>query len=77
MDFRGAAEDETAVDVATGTTVMRINPKFYRPAEVELLIGNPAKAKAKLGWAPKTTLEQLCQMMVEADLRRNQAGFSF
>ena len=60
-----------------GQTVMRINPKFYRPAEVELLIGNPAKAKAKLGWAPETTLEQLCQMMVEADLRRNQAGSSF
>ena len=77
VDFRGNAEDETAVDESTGATVMRINPKFYRPAEVELLIGNPAKAKAKLGWAPKTTLEQLCQMMVEADLRRNQAGFSF
>jgi GDPmannose 4,6-dehydratase len=44
---------------------------------VELLIGDPAKAKAKLGWEPKTTLEQLCHMMVEADLRRNQAGFSF
>ena len=56
---------------------MRINPKFYRPAEVELLIGDPGKAKAKLGWEPKTTLEQLCQMMVEADLQRNQAGFSF
>ena len=77
VDFRGAAENETAVDVATGKTVMRVNPKFYRPAEVELLIGNPAKAKAKLGWEPQTTLEQLCQMMVEADLRRNQAGFSF
>ena len=75
--FRGAAEVETAVDVATGKTVMRINPKFYRPAEVELLIGDPAKAKAKLGWAPTTTLEQLCQMMVEADIRRNTAGFSF
>lgn len=77
VDFRGTAENETAVDVATGKAVTRVNPKFYRPAEVELLIGNPAKAKAKLGWAPQTTLEQLCQMMVEADLRRNQAGFSF
>jgi GDPmannose 4,6-dehydratase len=77
VDFTGAAENETAVDISTGETVMRVNPKFYRPAEVELLIGNPAKAKAKLGWEPKTTLEQLCQMMVEADLRRNQAGFSF
>jgi GDPmannose 4,6-dehydratase len=77
VDFKGAAEQEVAIDNATGKTVMRINPKFYRPAEVELLIGDPAKAKEKLGWEPKTTLEQLCQMMVEADLRRNQAGFSF
>ena len=77
VDFKGAGEHETAVDIGTGKTVVRINPKFYRPAEVELLIGNPAKAKAKLGWAPQTTLEDLCQMMVEADLRRNRAGFSF
>jgi GDPmannose 4,6-dehydratase len=77
VDFKGAAEQEVAIDTATGKTVMRINPKFHRPAEVELLIGDPAHAKAKLGWEPKTTLEQLCQMMVEADLRRNQAGFSF
>ena len=77
VDFKGAAENETAVDMATGKTVMRINPRYYRPAEVDLLIGNPAKAKARLGWEPKTTLEQLCQMMVEADLRRNAAGFSF
>ena len=77
VEFKGQAEGETAVDTATGKTVMRINPKFYRPAEVELLIGNPERAKAKLGWAPTTTLEQLCQMMVEADIRRNKAGFSF
>ncbi|WP_213952846.1 GDP-mannose 4,6-dehydratase [Variovorax sp. dw_954] len=77
IDFKGSGEAESAVDTATGKTVMRINPKFYRPAEVELLIGNPARAKAKLGWEPKTTLEQLCQMMVEADLRRNTQGFSF
>ena len=49
----------------------------YRLAEVELFIGDPAKAKEKLGWVPKTTLEQLCQRMVEADVRRNQTGFSF
>ncbi len=77
VEFKGSAENEVAIDTATGRTVMRINPRFYRPAEVELLIGNPARAKAKLGWAPATNLEQLCQMMVEADLRRNQTGFSF
>lgn len=77
VDFKGSRESETAVDTATGKIVMRINSRFYRPAEVELLIGDPTKAKDKLGWEPKTTLEQLCQMMVEADLRRNEAGFSF
>lgn len=77
LDFQGTAENETAVNVATGKTVMRVNPKFYRPAEVDLLIGDPAKAKTRLGWEPTTTLEQLCQMMVEADLRRNTTGFSF
>jgi GDPmannose 4,6-dehydratase len=77
VDFTGSAENETAVDVATGKTVMRVNPKFYRPAEVEMLIGDPAKAKEKLGWEPKTSLEQLCQMMVEADIRRNAHGFCF
>ena len=75
--FRGEAENEIAVDVVTGKTVMCINPKFYRPAEVDLLIGSPAKAKAVLGWEPKTTLEELCHMMVDADLRRIQQGVSF
>lgn len=77
LDFRGSAEAEVGIDAATGRTLVKVNPKFYRPAEVDLLIGNPAKAKEKLGWAPQTTLEQLCQMMVEADMRRNEAGFSF
>jgi GDPmannose 4,6-dehydratase len=77
LEFRGAAEQETAVDVANGKTVMRINPKFYRPAEVELLIGDPTRAREILGWQPQTTLEQLCALMVEADVRRNQAGTSF
>ena len=77
VEFSGKDEQEVAVDTATGKTVMRIDPQFYRPAEVELLIGDPAKATEALGWKPQTTLEQLCRMMVEADLRRNRAGFSF
>lgn len=77
VEFKGQAEQETAVNTANGQTVMRVNPQFYRPAEVELLIGNPAKAKAVLGWEPTTTLEQLCLMMVQADLKRNTAGYSF
>ncbi|WP_259757895.1 GDP-mannose 4,6-dehydratase [Pseudomonas sp. GCEP-101] len=75
--FEGSAENEIGIDAGTGKTLVRINPKFYRPAEVELLIGDPAHARKTLGWEPKTTLEELCKMMVEADLRRNEAGFSF
>jgi GDPmannose 4,6-dehydratase len=77
LAWEGEAENEVAIDRKSGKTIVRVNPKFYRPAEVELLIGDPAKAKRDLGWEPKTTLEELCQMMVEADIRRNQAGFSF
>ena len=77
IEWRGTAEQEIGVDSATGKTRVQVNPKFYRPAEVELLIGNPAKARDQLGWQAPTTLEQLCAMMVEADLRRNKLGFSF
>ena len=77
IDWTGRDEQEQGVDSSTGKVLVRINPKFYRPAEVELLIGNPAKARATLGWEPKTSLEELCRMMVEADLVRNERGFSF
>lgn len=77
IEFSGKEENEIAVDKATGKTLVKVNPKFYRPAEVELLIGNPQKAKDELGWEPKCTLEELCAMMVKEDLRRNETGFSF
>jgi GDPmannose 4,6-dehydratase len=77
VEFKGKGADESAVDVATNKTVVRVNPRFYRPAEVELLIGDAAKAREQLDWHAKTTLEELCQMMVEADMRRNKAGFCF
>jgi GDPmannose 4,6-dehydratase len=77
IDFRGQREKETAVDTATGKTVMRINPRYYRPAEVDLLIGDATRAREKLGWQAHTTLEELCAMMVAADLRRCERGVSF
>lgn len=77
LEWEGANEKEIGIDRASGTTVVRVNPKFYRPAEVDLLIGDPQKAGDLLGWKPETSLEQLCQMMVEADIRRNESGFSF
>ncbi len=77
LEFRGQAENEIGVEVSSGKTVVRVNPKFYRPTEVDLLIGNSDKAKRDLGWVPKITLEQLCQMMVTADLERVGHGVSF
>ncbi|MFP4295800.1 MAG: GDP-mannose 4,6-dehydratase [Halothiobacillaceae bacterium] len=75
--WKGEAENERGVDATTGRTVVAVNPRFYRPAEVDLLIGDPTKAQQALGWQPQTPLEDLCRMMVEADLRRNREGFSF
>lgn len=77
LDWRGSAEEERAVDAASGRELVRINPRFYRPAEVELLIGDATKARDQLGWEAKTSLEELCRMMVEADLVRNERGASF
>ncbi len=77
IDWQGNGQDEVGIDQQSGRVIVRVNPAFYRPAEVELLIGNPAKAKRELGWEATTTLEELCQMMVEADLRRNEQGVLF
>jgi len=77
LDWHGQGEAEQGRDAASGKVLVVVNPKFYRPTEVDLLIGNPAKAREELGWQAQTTLEQLCAMMVEADLERNKAGLSF
>ena len=72
IQFQGAGESEIGVDTETGKTIVRVNPAFYRPAEVDLLVGDASKASNVLGWQPNTTLEALCNEMVEADLRRNR-----
>jgi GDPmannose 4,6-dehydratase len=77
LEWQGSGANETGHCAQSGKMLVRVDPKFYRPAEVELLIGDASKAARELGWAPRTTLEQLCQMMVEADMRRNELGFSF
>ncbi len=77
IDWKGKDESEVGIDARSGKTLIRVNPKFYRPAEVELLIGDPTKAREVLGWTPTTDLEELCRMMVEADLRRNTSGVSY
>lgn len=77
LEFQGKDENEIAIDKATGKTVVKVNPQFYRPAEVDLLIGDAKKAKENLQWEAKCTLEELCDMMVQEDLTRNQIGISF
>jgi GDPmannose 4,6-dehydratase len=77
VEFRGEGVGETAVDRATGRTVMRLNAQYTRPAEVDLLIGDASLAREKLGWQAHTSLEELCAMMVSADLRRIERGVSF
>jgi GDPmannose 4,6-dehydratase len=72
VDWIGTGEGERGISALDGRELVRVNPRFFRPAEVELLKGDPTKARIRLGWEPKTTLEELCFMMVAADLERNQ-----
>jgi GDPmannose 4,6-dehydratase len=74
LEWTGTGVDEIGVDLKSGNTLVKINPEFYRPAEVELLLGDPTKAKTYLGWNPKVELTQLVNMMVEADLKRVATG---
>ena len=68
VEFEGEGVNEIAKDKATGKVVLKVNPDFFRPAEVELLIGNPAKAEAKLGWKREISFQELVERMVKNDL---------
>ena len=74
IHFEGVGPDEVGFDATTGAVLVRVNADFFRPAEVDLLIGDASKAKRVLNWQPDTTVEALCQMMVEADLVRYGRG---
>ena len=65
------------INKANGAEIVRVNPKFFRPCEVDLLIGDPSKAKNELGWEPKTDVEELCKMMVDSDIIRNKNNAIF
>ena len=77
LAWRGTGIEEVGVDAKTGRTLVRVNPTFYRPAEVERLVGSSVKATKELGWKPTTSLEELCATMVAADMRRVERGVSF
>ena len=66
--WRGDGVNEKAIDTNSGKPVIEIDPRYFRPTEVDLLLGDPAKAKQKLGWVPKVTFEELVSMMVQYDL---------
>jgi GDPmannose 4,6-dehydratase len=68
LAWEGEGEAETGRCTKTGKTVVRVDPRYYRPAEVELLLGDPTKAKTVLGWTPTVTFEGLVEMMTKADL---------
>lgn len=69
IEWRGKNEDEVGIDARTGKVIIRIDPKYFRPAEVDLLLGDPSKAKKELGWKLKTSFNQLVDMMVDEDLK--------
>ena len=69
LEFKGEGMDEVGIDKATGKTVIKVSPEFYRPTDVVNLWGDPAKAKTELGWNPtKTTFEELVKIMVAHDM---------
>lgn len=73
--WTGNEENEKGIDKLTGKILVQVNPEFYRPNEVDLLIGDATKARNLLGWSAKTTLEELCELMVNEDIQRNERAF--
>ncbi len=73
--WKGKGKDEIGINANNGKVLVKINPRYYRPAEVELLLGDSSKAKRILGWQPKTSLDQLVKIMVDYDLSYDDYGF--
>lgn len=74
IEWRGKGLEEKGIDKKTGKALVEISPEFFRPAEVDILIGDSSKAKERLGWQPKTKFEELARIMVEADIKRAGAA---
>jgi GDPmannose 4,6-dehydratase len=82
LDFKGSGEGEVGIVVKikgdkapqlqVGDVIVKVDPRYYRPSEVETLLGDPSKAKAKLGWVPEITLQDMCSEMVKADLQESK-----
>ena len=70
IDWHGEGVNEVGINKSNGNIIVKVNPKYYRPTEVDILIGNPAKAKKELGWEAKVNLEQLVELMVSSDFKK-------
>ena len=75
IEWSGSGSQEQGTDRRSGKTIVRVNPAFYRPAEVDVLVGNPKKAREILGWQPKIGFEELVALMAEADDKRARTNF--
>lgn len=73
LKWRGSGVDEVAVHGESGSVLIAVDPRYFRPAEIDVLIGDASRARSLLGWEPKTSFEELVNRMVEADLRKAQA----
>jgi GDPmannose 4,6-dehydratase len=73
VEWTGEGVNEVGRDAKTGRVLVEIDPQFYRPAEVDLLIGDPTKAKEKLGWTPTVKFAELVEIMMKADLELHGA----
>jgi len=69
IEWQGTGVEEKGIDQSTGRVIVKVDPNFFRPTEVDLLLGNPKKAKERLGWQPKTSFKELVKMMVNEDLK--------
>ncbi|EGQ27037.1 GDP-mannose 4,6-dehydratase [Sporosarcina newyorkensis 2681] len=76
IDWQGCGVEEKGIDTATGRVIVAVDPTFFRPTEVDLLLGNPAKAIEKLGWKRKTSFDEMVKMMVEEDMKKYRKGIS-
>jgi GDPmannose 4,6-dehydratase len=77
LEFRGEGVDEVGIDTNNGKEVVLIDPRYFRPTEVELLLGDATKARTRLGWTPTVSFTELIEMMVDADLSAVQSGIPF
>ncbi len=75
--WKGKDSEEVGIDSSTGKTLVEIDPRYYRPTEVDLLMGDPSKAKEKLGWKPKVKFEELVKIMIKADEKTVKQNHSF